>query len=388
MEHLKRSTWLDVVDFCLLGIRQYLDEVEPEPSGMGRSFPDADFSHASRSQNRISHSAVSQKQVSAASRRNTEDLLQCLFSLVTSPNAPVLERDYPITNCVLVFLHSQSSSVSHAHQLAFSIMNSVIPLIHESRITLCQSVAQDVVPIIARFWQSKTAAKDEMLNSVRDEMLILLFNIHLFLERLVLDEAGDIVQQLTDLLHVLKTEYFRRSGRDRLQLDDIEMIDLAKTSAHYETPLHLNLFQLRPHNFRAERNWANLQMIGILQNLLHLNDTARQARDDDQDDSDNHDEQPRKRQRLTLASHLTADALRSDDEDARASELQTLPFFLQGSQLPTDTLQDLLRLLLACVADKRGNIDSWALLCIARSVPLSDKEFPRLFVPVVLTKRP
>ncbi|RDW94766.1 hypothetical protein BP5796_00529 [Coleophoma crateriformis] len=365
VEHLKRSTWLDVVDFCLLGVRQYLDEVESESSGISRSFSDADFSHASRSQNRTPRNAVSQKQSSAISRRNAEDLLQCLFSLVTSPNAPVLEREDPITSCVLVFLRSQSTSVSHAHQLAFSIMNSIIPLIHADRITLCQSIAQDVVPIITRFWQAKTVAKDEMLNSVRDEMLILLFNIQLFLERLVLDDAGDIVLQLSDLLQVLKTEYSRRSGRDRLQLDDIEMAEDAKTSAHHDTPLHLNLFQLRPHNPKSERNWANVQVIGILEYLLHLNDTARRSRSDDIDDFDDYNEQPRKRQRLTLASRPITDTLISDEEDVRASELQILLFFLQSSQLSVDTLQDLLRRLVGCVADKRGNIDSWALLCIA-----------------------
>ncbi|KAL3423235.1 ataxia telangiectasia mutated [Phlyctema vagabunda] len=360
VEHLKRDKWIDIVDFCLEGLERYLEETEGQPSGLARS--SSDLGQLVKSARN-----ASQSQIGTVSRRNAEDLLQCLQFLVSAPNSPVHERAKEITDCVLIFLRAQNLTVSQAHQLAFSILNAIISYTYVDCISLSEMIAQEVVPIIHRVWQGKTVAKDEMLNSVKDEMLILLLSVHLHLERCVRDaETSDISSALRNLLKVMRMEYAKRSGRDRLLLEDVEMIDL-DAKRNYDSPSRLNVFQLKPHNIRAERNWSILQVIGILEYLVSLAGIEARAEESD-DDAD--DPQPsRKRQRLTRHSDHPVDFLKSDDENVCSASLQILPFILQSCQLPCSILTELIGRLIGLVADKRAQIDSWALLGIARQVP-------------------
>jgi ataxia telangiectasia mutated family protein len=219
--------------------------------------------------------------------------------------------------------------------------------------------------VISRFWQGKAVAKDEMLNSVRDEMLILLFNVHLHLERSIIDdETSELLSRVEDLLDILRADYSRRSDRDQLQLDDLEMSDFG-AEPRIDTPFCLRIFKLRPHNYRAERNWAHLQVIGMLERLVGLG--HRWGASENAGDQDHEiDKHPRKRQRTMQPCDHLLDPLRSDDERIKMAALQILPFVLQSCQLPESSLIELLATLQTCAGDKRGNTGSWALLAIAR----------------------
>lgn len=373
VEHLKKDTWLYVVDFCLQGIDQYLDNNGGEASALSRSFSSLGASHASRSTPKLSRvNSHSQNQAGAVSRRNAEDLLQCLLSLVSAPNAPILERAQDLADGAMSFLQSQGSIASQAHQLAFCVINVLLSFTHTDRTSLAQSIAHDAIPVICQLWQGKTLSKDEMLNSVRDEMLILLQNVHLHLERSMKDDqTGDLATKLVDLLDVLRAECARRSSRDRLQLDDLEMagIDACSTDV---APFQLNDFQLKSYNMRAERGWAILQVIGRLENLVSLGDRGCTTEEvGDEDDFENELQRPRKRQRLSENSDRLLDPIQSVDEGTRLTGLQAIPYILQHYQLPGSTLKKLLGHLSGLVADKRGNIDSWALVAIARQGPRS-----------------
>ena len=214
VEHLKPNTWIETADFCLKGINQYLDDNEGEPSGLSRSLSLG------------TGNSRTQRQVGSVSRQNVEDLLQIVSYLVSAPNAPLFQRCDVIANAIIRFLSSQGSTVSQLQKIAFSILNDVLSFTREDQSSLSKSIAQESIPIICRFWQGKSVAKDEMLSSVRDEMLILLFLSHLHLERNVMENEGDIVSSLKDLLEVVRAEYARRSERDQLQLEDIDTADL------------------------------------------------------------------------------------------------------------------------------------------------------------------
>jgi ataxia telangiectasia mutated family protein len=365
VERLKKSTWFDVVEFCVDGINQYLDDHDGEPSGPVRSSSGLGTKHLSGSIARSgTPNSHTESRPGSVSRQNVEDLLQTLLSLVSTTSAPISGSFLIVMNSIVRFLQTQSTSVSQMHQLAFSVVNAVLSYSCTDQITFTQSIAQDIIPLVCRFWQGKSVSKDEMLNSVRDEMLIFLFAVHPHLERSILDDSSDdLLTLLEELVDVLKADYARRSERDQLQLDDLEMIDLGLEVRH-ASPFSLNAFRLRSHNTRAERNWGNLQAIGVLERLISCGHQHRKraGRKDDQD----MEVHPRKRQRVALSSDRLLNSLRSEDEKSRISALQALPFILQDFQLSATGLNEVIDQLHSCASDKRGSISSWALLSIAR----------------------
>jgi ataxia telangiectasia mutated family protein len=203
-----------------------------------------------------------------------------------------------------------------------------------------------------------------MLNSARDEMLILLLTVHLHLERSVLDgTSAKLSTDLVELLDVMRGEYARRSDRDRLHLDDLNMADY-DTSSTSLTPFRLRTFCLRPHTVKTERYWGILQVIAILERLVILGELRTNPSSDVNDnDAGKH---PRKRQRLAQPSDRLLDPIKSEDENVRLIALQVLLFVLEDYRMETHTLVELLSQLRICTSDKRGHIASWALLAIAR----------------------
>jgi len=363
VERLKGDVWRDVVDFCVQGIDLYLNENE-EPSGPPRSFSGLGTSHLSGSVAKsISSNGNSQNRQGSLSRTNVEDLFQTLHFLISASNAPISDRYAVVLDITVRYLQLSGSNIGQVHQFAFSIVNTVVGFIRVDRISFCHSIAEEVIPVICRFWQGKSLAKDEMLNLVRDEMLIFLFTIHLHLERSIKDnEATELFTKIESLLDILRADYSRRSDRDQLQLDDMEMADLGAIPSGTH-PFLLKVFRIRPYNPRAERNWAHLQVVGILERLASLGHGKRKSELDEGDHSNKH---PQKRQRLEQDSDRLLEPLRSGDERLRLAALQTLPFVLQNCQLDVPSLTELLAQLHLCVGDKRGNIASWALLAIAR----------------------
>lgn len=360
-ERLKKDVWVGVVDFCSQGIAQYLDENPRNPSGISRSSSGGlAKSLASRPLARSSSANVIDQTVPLA-KSDADDLLQILHALVSPANAPISERYKEISACTLRFWHSHGSSVSQSHQLILSIVNSTILHMRTDQTIFSQSVARQVMPIISQFWQGKTLAKDEMLNSVRDEMLIFLFTVHPHLERSLRD-GEDVLSMLEELSDVLKSDYARRSAKDQMHLDDLTMVDFGAHPTN--TPFCLQAIQLRDHNTKSERNWAHLQNIGILERLVDIGQQqASLGKDEEEDELEKH---PRKRQRVALSHDRILEPLKSDDEKIRLAGLQILPYILSNRQFELSELQTILEHLQTCSSDKRGEIPSWAMLAISR----------------------
>jgi ataxia telangiectasia mutated family protein len=365
VERLKSSIWFDVVDFLIQGINQFLADNDGGSSGLSHSFSGLGGNHLSGSVPKsITSSGQTQSQHSLT-RSNVEDLFQVLLLFISASNAPLPEVYLMVVDTTMRFLQLQGSHASQVHQRAFSILNAVLQFTRIDHVSRTQTVAQDVIPVISRFWQGKVLAKDEMLNSVRDEMLILFFNVYLHLERCIKDdESSEFLPKVEDLLEILRADYTKRSDRDQLQLDDLEMVDFG-AKLRNDTPFRIRIFKLRAHNHKAERNWAHLQVIGMLERLAILGNRQRSllTAENQEQEIDTH---PRKRQRIAQASDHLLDPLRSDDARMKMAALHTLPFVLETCQLQSSSLTELLALLQICAGDKRGNIASWALLAIAR----------------------
>ena len=85
-EHLKLTRWTEVIDFCLEGINQYLEENDGEPSGLSTSFSGLASGTLARS---TSGNGFQPSQSGSLTRQNVEDLLQTMLSVVSISNAYV-----------------------------------------------------------------------------------------------------------------------------------------------------------------------------------------------------------------------------------------------------------------------------------------------------------
>ncbi|KAA8567672.1 hypothetical protein EYC84_008145 [Monilinia fructicola] len=344
----------ELIKFSICGIELYLGNADGDLSLSG---------------NGISHSSLPKsssglgipKVANSVSRPNVEGLCQILFSLLSTtsnPSSPTLEKAAAI---IMRLLQYQNSNVSKLHQVAFSVLNIVLSFFGEHRTSFSFSIGRELLPLICRLWQGNP--KDEMINSVRDEMLISLYHIHLHLESNIMsNEDGELHSNLNDLLDALKSDYSRRADRDQLQLDDLEILDLSSRQMSCDT-FRLHCFRLKSYNNRtAERSWANLLAMAILERLVRIREHINQVKTKVGDDSDIY---PRKRQRVSQSSERLLDPLKSGDQNIRLAGLQLIPFLLQDCKLTASSLKELLDHLSNCALDKRSHIASWALLGIA-----------------------
>jgi ataxia telangiectasia mutated family protein len=366
VELLKREVWLDIIGFCIEGVTQYVNNADIKLPGFQRSL--SILSDGSKSAS-VAMSAMNTSRIrndeSTLTRQNVEDYFQILSFLLRPPQAPLSTIFSEIAEATIHFLHLPGS-IGQMHQIAFSILNTILRTTCVDHIFFTKSLARKAIPLISRIFEAKALAKDAMLNSVRDGMLIFLIFVHCHLERMVEDDDEvDFILELEELLDVLRADYSRRTDRETiLQLDHLILTNAAaSTSETY--PFQLLSFQLRPFADGAERIWACLQIIGILEKILS---TRRQLAtlkvNIKQGDWD--DRHPRKRQKYSQTSNRLLGPLRADEENLRLAGLHALPFVLEQCQLPAATLSDVLAQLRVCANDKRGDIISWALLGIAR----------------------
>jgi ataxia telangiectasia mutated family protein len=358
VEFLKSEVWLDAVDFCLQAINQYLDATDGEPAGLSRSF--SVLGTNGRASSVIRSTPTSKPPLT---RQNIEDLFQALLFLVSSTSAILKERYESIAECTIRFLQSQGASVGQVHHLAFSTINAIMRFTRIDHYCFSQSVACKAIPVICRIWRGKSLTRDSMLNSVRDEILVLLLSVHLHLERCVRDDKDNkTLSNLEELADALRTDYAKRNEDEMLLLDHLSMEDFGgepPTSG----PFRLYSFRLMLHNLRGERDWAILQTIGIMERLVAIGYQLRDITPDQDLDLDRH---PRKRQRVSQRCDRILDPLRNESEQVRTAGLQWMPFVLEECQLSVPELRELLEQLLRCAADKRANVASWALLALAR----------------------
>jgi ataxia telangiectasia mutated family protein len=368
VEHLEEADWLFTVDYCLQGIEQYGSDSAGEAAPSSRTFPSvlaATLFSAQTSSTKLSVRSLSDgNSPNSITKRNSEELLQCLLYLISASNAPILERAEDILHGIMHFLESHGSFVSPIHRVAFSAVNCMLSATNTDKTSLSQALALRLVPIIGHLWSSKILPKDGMLNSIKDEMLITILLLRLHLERIVSTHENSFEQKLEDLERALRMEYTKH--RDQLQLDDLDMSTLSgETTATASTPV--GILRLRTHVPQgAERNWAILAALSVLEGLLNVNEEPLLPHADDDDGEIDSSRHPRKRRRIARRFDGLLARIASQDLEESVVALQTLLFLLPGSKLPQQDLDEVLEHLVHYIVDRRHNIGSWAMLCIAR----------------------
>lgn len=371
VELLDQDDWLATVEFCLDGIMQYENNSRAAsiPHGNSITVPLSTSSsvYTSRSRSSVKSVPGGEAHLSSIKKRNSEELMECLLSLVSAPNAAVSDRTEHILKAIVHFLNSQGNVVSSFHQIAFAALNVVLSVTSADEISLAESVIFSVIPCISRLWSSKTAANDEMLNTAKDEMAITVLLLRLHLEKLAFDPLGDdgLGSVLKDLRDSLANDYEKRAERDQLQLDDMDF-SIGPSEDQILGSLNCGYLRLRQQALRAERKWAVVQVLAIIDNLLHGAPLKSNLVATDDHESSEGVSHPRKRRRITERFDALVDEIRLGSTGVQLVALQTLFFALPPSQVSQQALAGILPTLASLVLDRNVNISCWAMLCISR----------------------
>jgi ataxia telangiectasia mutated family protein len=353
--------WFSCVDFVLQTINQHLEaglgdalqsRASPAP-GTPQTFsmPVSTLRSQATTSTQRGGSRVQQSQL--------QQTLGCLYSLVSAPNAPILERSKAITAAVLQCLQIRYLGMTSVLQLSFSILNVVLTTSQTDDIDHTNSLIGELIPLIGYWWQAKTTSQDNaLLNSIQVEVLKILFNTHLNIEHLIQLGDSSLVAEIENFCDVLWTEYSRRDDRAQLQQDDLTFSTVPQHAFSFKT----HLFGLRPYNIEAERRWAVVHTLAILEGILWKQSQSRHVVREDGD------EQPRKKRRTAAGSTRLRQKLQSPDHTVQFTALQVIPFFISNARMATSDIAETLASVSGLTGHKNAKLSAWSMLAAARFV--------------------
>ncbi|KAI1176265.1 phosphatidylinositol 3 [Nemania sp. FL0916] len=359
--------WFTCVDFVVEIVMQYAEKSDrdvgssrasPAPAGgVSMTLP--------MSTPRSLNTSKRNNSTDRSPRGHLSDLMECLLSLVSAPNAPSLQRTKEIASAALQVLQLRYIGLSQLHQLAFGVINALLGTTQTDDINQASFLAVECLPLIIYWWQARTASKyDALLNVVRIEMLKVLYNIQLQLEYLSRQNSEPrLFEDIENLVEVLWTEYSKRDERAQLQQDDLAYVVDHHTTNHF----HIQSFVLRPFNIEGERQWAVVQILAMLERIMWKRSRSLHIHSASNDSP----EQPRKRQRKDAGISGLRYKLRSIDRSMQLTALQMIPFFVSDATISNEEICDLLSTLVELVTNKNSKLSTWAMIACASLAPKS-----------------
>ncbi|OAX85516.1 hypothetical protein ACJ72_00105 [Emergomyces africanus] len=348
LEHLSKDDWHHIVNFCFqaIGVNKpsegSLLSIRSRTRLQSESLGDPGSPASSVERSPLRHNRNSRSEATS----KTDELETCIQLLFSSPTAPILDEPVRLIDGLVDYLQSQNS-ISRTPQAAFSALNSVLLKLITDDIPLVRNTLLDVIPIIKRFWRTKSGI-------LKDEMLITLMLgkpiLQQFTQSSPPDSFAEMLQGLTERLY---QEYIRQPEKDFLQVDD-----LIFTFGPTPRPMGTRTMAPRLGVLRAEQNWTILQIIAefstILDNMCHTLDNEPQTMG-----------RPNKKQHLlSRRSDFFREAWTSTGV-TRICALQLLPFILLEKEPEVEELSTHLKQLTVNILDENGTIASWAMIAIA-----------------------
>lgn len=282
--------------------------------------------------------------------------VQCLSSLVSAVNAPCKDRYQEVSGSLIRVLRLPLG-LGRLHRAAFAALNSILLRLAGENTTFGKDLTRDLLPLISYWWQPRTLDNDELLSSVRDEMLKTMHAVNPYLDSLLHEApSAALLREVEDLLDTLWCEYSQRSVHSRLRLDDLTFSPVTLPSTYFRT----SSFTLRPFSQDAERRWVVLEIISQLEDTF-----LRHTRDNSQRPS-GEDEQPRKKRRIAAGSSRIEQKLHAPDIATKLTAVQLIPFFLPWNSVSGVDVESIVDDLVPLISDKQGLMTSWAMLAAAR----------------------
>ncbi|KAK8124784.1 Serine/threonine-protein kinase [Apiospora kogelbergensis] len=349
--------WYDCVDFSLQTIARYIDAGDTDSDPYRSSpAPTAQTFSMTFSTPRSTAGSSTQRSGNHLEKSRLHDLLNCLLSLISAANAPLQKRVKDISSVGIQVLKLPSSGVATSLQVAFSIINVALNYAQTDDVEQAESMVVELVPLIGHWWQAKIASKDDaLLNNLQVEMLKALYTMHMQLEGLVQKNDPTIVASVEDLCDLLWSAYARRDSRSRLQQDDLSYSAVPR----HQKSLVTHVFGIRPHNVEAERRWAVVHTLSLMEATLWRASQLAQPRDDDEQD------RPRKKRRMASGYSRLRQRLLSPDLNVQLAALQVIPFFVADVRITEAFTIETLLLLANLTAHKNANISVWAMIATA-----------------------
>lgn len=343
VEHFDHTTWVDIVDFCLDGIKVPEQHNAAIPSG-------------SRPPSFRTQSSAFGKGTRAESIENVVELLGCLRSLVLAPNCPLLER-VPIVLPTIVEFLKDSSSITFGHHAALQTINASLARVIFNSSSLVHEIMPVFVSVIKSLW-----ARARAENMLVDELLISLVHLQAFLASVVETiEGNTYLPDMESLLEVMLNEYCapRKEDRGHLEFSDLGLSINDRPS--FETsPMHTSSFFLRRTTAKSERNWAELHFISRFGSWVDRQSSFQSRRGAAEDESSF----PTKRRRVTRKLDEILEETAAKGTAVKMYWLQVLAFIAHQHILAEDDVRLLLASLVPYSSHGNSDIASWALLAI------------------------
>lgn len=347
--------WDACVDFLLDLGHRILPEEADRVSSSYRASP-APGAIPLRSSSSSMIKAASQRRSGPNEGGPLRDVLEGLYHLVRASNAPVTRQSSQIADLVLRILNVKHFSLGSIQTVSFAILNSLFGAIQADKLDESQSLMKKIVPLMVFWWRADKVSQDELIRSLRNEMLKAILHMHLHIEKLAIHvEDENFTRDLEDLADTFWVEYSKRGEPFRLQLVDITF----SLPILPEYSLRTHLFGLRPHNVEGESYWALVQALARLESILIKCSNRTQDHVDEL-------ELPRKRRRIRESSSRVRLKLRSKEVGVRRTAIQLIPFILASNSLRVDDTVDFLEDLTTLAGDKDPLTASWALIACAR----------------------
>ena len=349
VEHLSDSDWDALVAFCCEGIQKHQGPaIESDSSSSnGLSVRLASTGTSSRGSGTAGPSDSSHEPGSHF-RATAEELILTLEQLLLVGKMPNIGLAQDLFTTIVRFLQL-TTTVGRVHHSAFSAFNGCLSRTRTDHIPLTKEALAQVLPLIRRFWPTKSSA-------LKDEMLTTLIHGQCYLKSMALsDDNLEIRAELERLLDTLEADYRKRLEREQLQLDDLGLaISRPLPSQHH--PLRLRVMYLRASSTRAEQSWLMLEMMSSL--ILML---------DSRPGPPSKPEAPKKRRIDTRFSALLRQ-LKIADSAVMFCSLQLIPFLLEWRVLAEEELASLVEPISSLLSDGDGLTASWAMVALSRSV--------------------
>ena len=361
-EHLSGEIWSGLVAFCVAGIEHAASSSE-EGSSISRTngsiihdtLPSRSSTPGTLSTSRDhsfrSRQFLSQNEKSFGSKNVLEDWGACLASLYSTTNAPILEDPHP-TFATLSSLLSSSSPSAVSQQNLFKPINSILAKSMIEDVTLTCSILRDVIPLISRHWDCRSL-------SGREEMLVTLLYGQAYFPRLLQDTNPDedFEQDFRNLIVTVQEEYCKRSERDQIQIDDLELYE-DREHVPDALPLHSRSIALRSGALKAEQSWAVLELVGS-------GLTASRHREDRNAVKQGGMSPPSKRQKMSTPIESILGQLRRANGTERQSLLQILVFGVEKNSLKMPEYQAILDQVVPLISNETSSISNWSMLVVS-----------------------
>ena len=367
VEHLPGERWSHLVGFCIEGIQHAVSSSE-ESSSISRvngpaihdTLPSRSSTpgtlSTSRDQSFRSRQFLSQNEKSFGSKNLLEDWGACLACLYSTTNAPILKDPGPTFAAITSLLYSSSPS-SISQRDIFKPVNSILARSMLQDIELTCSILRETVPLISRHWQCRSSVG-------REEMLVTLVYGQPYFPRLLQVDNSDegFEHDFRILLETVQEEYHKRSERDQLQVDDLELYENGDDIPS-AIPLRLRSVALRSGSLKAEQSWAVLEFVAFGLYALQRK-TARGVPEEDGMDP------PPKRRKVSTPIGTMLHQLRHANNNENISQLQIIAFAIEQNVSDLDDVQTILEQISPLISSENAYINNWSMLVASWYVSL------------------